>query len=129
MAPSRILVIEDDNEVRELLRILLCRVGHDVEVASDGVAGIHAFRTHPADLIITDLVMPGKEGLETIIDLRREFPNLKIIAISGGGLDGQSNYLNAAQLCGATITFRKPFKNIELIEAVNGLLSENQSET
>ena len=115
MADSRILIIEDDPEVRELLKVLLTRKGFEVDVAGDGTEGIHAFRTHPADLIITDLVMPGKEGLETIIDLRREFPDLKIIAISGGGVDGQNNYLNAARLCGATMTFRKPFQNEELL--------------
>jgi DNA-binding response OmpR family regulator len=127
MPQSRILVIEDDTEVRDLLRALLGRAGHEVEVANDGVAGIHAFRTNPADLIITDLVMPGKEGLETIVDLRREFPDLKIIAISGGGLDGQNNYLNAAQLCGATMTFRKPFDNEEFVDAVNELLSDRKN--
>lgn len=130
MAKFRILIIEDDAEVRELLKTLLTRAGHEISVASDGIEGIHAFRTDPADLIITDLVMPGKEGLETIVDLLREFPDLKIIAISGGGLDGQSNYLNAARLCGATMTFRKPFKNQEIIDAVNGLLTkENHSES
>ncbi len=130
MARSRILIIEDDAEVRELLGTLLSRDGHEISSAADGIEGIHAFRTDPADLIITDLVMPGKEGLETIVDLRREFPDLKIIAISGGGLDGQNNYLNAARLCGATLTFRKPFKNQELLDAVNGLLNRtNQSES
>ena len=130
MAKSRILIIEDDAEVRELLRTLLSRAGYAISVASDGIEGIHAYRTDPADLIITDLVMPGKEGLETIVDLRREFPDLKIIAISGGGLDGQNNYLNAARLCGATMTFRKPFKNQEIIDAVNGLLTKkNRSES
>jgi DNA-binding response OmpR family regulator len=127
MAKFRILIIEDDTEVRDLLSILLSRAGYEISVASDGIEGIHAYRTDPADLIITDLVMPGKEGLETIVDLRREFPDLKIIAISGGGLDGQSNYLNAARLCGATMTFRKPFKNQEIVDAVDGLLTKKNS--
>ncbi len=125
MPKSRILVIEDDSEVRTLLSVLLEREGHHVEVACDGIEGIHSFRTNPSDLIITDLVMPGKEGLETIVDLKREFPHLKIIAISGGGIDGQNNYLNAARLCGASLTFRKPFTNSELITAVNNLLLES----
>jgi len=123
MAKPRILIIEDDAEVRELLSTLLSRAGYEISEACDGVEGIHAFRTDPSDLIITDLVMPGKEGLETIVDLRNEFPDLKIIAISGGGLDGQNNYLNAARLCGATMTFRKPFKNQEIIDAANKLLA------
>lgn len=126
MTKSRILIIEDDAEVRELLKTLLSRAGYDISVASNGMEGIHSFRTDPTDLIITDLVMPKKEGLETIVDLLREFPDLKIIAISGGGLDGQNNYLNAARLCGATLTFRKPFKNQEIIDAVNGLLTKKE---
>ncbi len=125
MPKTRILVIEDDDEIRSLLKVLLTRAGHKVDLASDGNEGIHSFRTNPADLIITDLVMPGKEGLETIVDLKREYPQLKIIAISGGGLYGERNYLNAARLCGATVTFRKPFRNDELLEAVDKLLNEN----
>ena len=80
---ARILVIDDDNEVREMICTLLARQGHEVTQAADGQAGIHSYRNHPVDLIITDLFMPVKEGLETIVDLRREFPNLRIIAISG----------------------------------------------
>lgn len=125
MSQARILIIEDDPEVRELLRVILTRQDYEVELASDGIAGIHAFRTNPADLIITDLVMPGKEGLETIVDLCREFPDLKIIAISGGGIDGQNNYLKTARLCGANMTFRKPFKNDELLAAVAKLLDRS----
>jgi len=127
MPQSRILVIEDDAEIRTLLDVILQREGYLVDVAEDGIAGIHSFRTNPADLIITDLIMPGKEGLETIVDLKREFPDLKIIAISGGGIDGQNTYLNAARLCGASVTFRKPFSNKELIEAVNKLLMDDIS--
>ena len=65
MSQPRVLVIEDDPEIRTLLRVLLEREGYLVDVAGDGIAGIHSFRTNPADLIITDLIMPGKEGLET----------------------------------------------------------------
>ncbi len=126
MPNSRILVIEDDPKVRELLRRMLTRKGHQVDEAADGQEGIHSFRNHPADLIITDLIMPGKEGLETIVDLRREFPRLRIIAISGGGSDGQGSYLNTAQLCGADMTFRKPFDTMEFMDAVTSLLDKDQ---
>ena len=120
---GRILVIDDDNEVRELLCTLLRRQGHEVTQAPDGQAGIHSYRTSPVDLIITDLFMPVKEGLETIVDLRREHPDLKIIAISGGNREGMGNYLRAAELCGASRIFHKPFKNAELLDAVEELLS------
>jgi CheY-like chemotaxis protein len=120
---GHILIIEDDVEVRELLAIILKRAGHLVTEAGDGRDGIHAFRTNPADLIITDLIMPRQEGLETIVQLRQEFPNLKIIAISGGNPGGKDNYLQAARLCGASKIFRKPFENSEIIAAVEELLA------
>ena len=119
---AEILIIEDDAEIRELLKTLLLRSGHTVREAQDGQEGIHSFRTTPADLIITDLIMPRKEGLETIIDLRQEFPDLLIIAISGGGRDAQENYLNTAKLCGASRIFHKPFENDALMAAVDELL-------
>lgn len=124
MPAKRILVIEDEPKVRELLRRMLTRHDYEVDEAADGTEGIHSFRNHPADLIITDLIMPGKEGLETIIDLRREFPRLRIIAISGGGVDGQDSYLNAARLCGADMTFRKPFDTSEFMAGVRRLLEQ-----
>ncbi|MBU8872036.1 MAG: response regulator [Gemmatimonadales bacterium] len=120
---AKILVIEDDAEVRELLNALLSRAGHTVREARDGREGIHSFRTSPSDLIITDLIMPHKEGLETIIDLRQEFPDLKIIAISGGSLGNRDNYLKTAKLCGASRIFHKPFDNNELLAAVHDLLN------
>jgi CheY-like chemotaxis protein len=119
---GRILVIDDDNEVRELICTLLRRQGHDVTEAADGKEGIHSYRNNPVDLIITDLFMPVKEGLETIVDLRREFPELKIIAISGGNREGPGNYLKTAELCGASRIFQKPFDNAQLLAAVDELL-------
>nr|MEE4269512.1 response regulator [Candidatus Krumholzibacteria bacterium] len=118
-----ILVIEDDPQVREFLTELLRREGHLVTEAADGRQGIHAYRNNEIDLIITDLFMPVKEGLETIIDLRKEYPDLKIIAISGGNRDGKGDYLRAAQLCGAQHIFHKPFEKNALLAAVNQLLA------
>jgi CheY-like chemotaxis protein len=120
---ASILIIEDDVSVRALLKTLLARSGHSVREASDGQEGIHLFRTAPCDLVITDLIMPRKEGLETIIDLRQEFPDLKIIAISGGNRDNRENYLKTAELCGASRIFHKPFKNTELLSAIDELLT------
>ena len=118
----RILIIEDDQEVRQLLKLLLERAGYDVTEAADGQEGIHLFRTAPCDLVITDLIMPHKEGLETIIDMRNEFPDLKIIAISGGARSNADNYLRTAKLCGAERIFSKPFDNQVLLDAVAELL-------
>ena len=119
---ARILIIEDDQEVRQLLATLLQRAGHEVAQARDGQEGIHSHRKHPSDLVITDLIMPRKEGLETIIDMRSEFPSLKIIAISGGARGSNEDYLRTAELCGAARIFRKPFANEALLRAVDELL-------
>jgi len=82
---ARILLIDDDAPVRRTLRKMLERQGYEVEEAPDGKAGLTLYQENPADLIITDLIMPEMEGIETIMELRRRFPDVKIIAMSGGG--------------------------------------------
>ena len=119
---ARVLVVDDESSVRRLLRIVLERNGHDVDEAIDGNAAMKRIRTDPPDLIITDLIMPEKEGIETIMELRRDFPNLKIIAISGGGVIGALDYLKMATIVGAHRTFEKPFQMGELLQAVRELL-------
>jgi DNA-binding response OmpR family regulator len=114
-----VLVIDDDIRVRELIADTLGGEGYTVTQAIDGVEGMAKFRAEPFDLIITDLYMPEKEGLETIVELRREFPHLKILAISGA----HTEQLRIAKLLGADRTLSKPFDIADLIEAVNGLLA------
>ncbi len=81
----RILIIEDDEEIRDLLESLLTREGYTVATAANGKQGVAAFLAQPFDLVITDIIMPEKDGIEAIMDLRRGRPELKLIAISGGG--------------------------------------------
>ena len=119
---ARILVIEDDNEVRDYLESVLTRAGHLVILASNGKEGVEAFAKDPADLVVTDIIMPEKDGIETIMDLRRANPNLKVIAISGGGRAEPENYLHSARLLGANRTMKKPFTNKEIIDAIDDLL-------
>ena len=119
---GRILVIEDDPQMRTMLRQMLEAKGCDVVEASDGNEGIKLYRGNPADLIITDLIMPEKEGIETIIELRRDFPDVKIIAISGGGRLDPGQYLSMAKSFGAQYTFAKPVEREELLKAVRELL-------
>ncbi len=121
---ARILVIEDDNDVRKLLRQVLERVGYKVEEACDGEEGIERYREKQADLIITDIIMPKKEGIETITDLRVEFPDVKVIAISGGGRLGPEPYLELAKGFGANRIIMKPFTTAEILEAVQELLEQ-----
>lgn len=120
---ARILVIEDEEDIRGLYKRLLKHAGHEVIEASDGDVGISLYRAELPDLIITDIIMPGKEGIETIMELRKEFPNVKIIAISGGGqvLSG-SVCLQLAEKLGAAKTLAKPFGKEELLQAVSEVL-------
>ena len=119
---ARILVIEDDAQVRAMLRQMLERAGYEVVEAPDGRAGVRLYRQEKADLIITDLIMPEKEGIETITELRRDFPDVKIIAISGGGRIAPEVYLRMARSLGALRTFAKPIERKEIIETVQELL-------
>lgn len=122
-----ILVIEDVDEVRSVLRRMLEAEGHEVVEAADGGTGIEQYRKKAADLVITDIIMPDKEGLETIRELRRDFPKVKIIAVSGGGRIGPHDYLDLAERFGAQRTIKKPFDQKELIEAVNEVLSTKKT--
>lgn len=119
---KRILVIDDDDHVRSMIRYILERTGYEVVEAEDGEVGTRLYRTQPCDLIITDIFMPEKEGLETIRELVRDFPEVKIIAISGGGMTGALSYLALARSFGALRTIAKPFDRHELLAAVGELL-------
>ncbi len=119
---KRILVIDDALQIRELLKTVLELEGYDVTITKDGDEGVEAFRKNPADLIITDMIMPTKEGLEIIQELVDEYKNIKIIAMSGGGNIGPDSYLKAAELFGAAKTFQKPFNIDELKETVKELI-------
>jgi two-component system chemotaxis response regulator CheY len=119
---ARILIIDDEDQPRRMLQQVLIRAGYEVVEARDGNQGLQLFRVSQTDLIITDILMPEKEGLETIIDLRREFPAVKIIAISGGGRTGNLNFLEVAKRLGAQRTLQKPFELQEMLAAVRDLL-------
>jgi DNA-binding response OmpR family regulator len=121
----RILIIDDEDQPRRMLQQVLARAGYEVIEARNGNEGLQYFRDRPTDLIITDILMPEKEGLETIIDIRREFPAVKIIAISGGGRTGNLNFLEVAKRLGAQHTLQKPFELQEMLGAVRDLLQES----
>lgn len=118
----RVLVIDDDEQMRLLLRQIMEWRGYDVAEAENGKIGLRLQRQDPADLVITDLIMPEQEGLETISALKKEFHGVKIIAISGGGRIGPDAYLPAARELGADRIFTKPFDVGEIITAVNDLM-------
>ena len=120
----RILVIDDDVHVLDMLYESLTCEGYDVLRASNGEKGLKIFRREPVDLIITDLFMPEKEGIETIIELRQDFPDVKIIAISGGGRIGTKDYLQMAKIFGVQRTFTKPVARDQLLEAIRELINK-----
>lgn len=117
-----VLIIDDETAMRQTLRRILESSGHAVLEAPDGRKGLELFHEHRPALVIADLLMPEKEGLETIRELRAQTPDAKIIAISGGGSFGEPGFLHAAAVFGAGEVLQKPFRAEELIAAVNRML-------
>ena len=120
---ASILVIDDDAPMRRFVRHALAKHGHDLAEASDGAQALRILAERPIDLVITDLLMPETDGIETILELRRLYPATKIIAISGGGeYQSGAGFLRAAVSLGADRTLTKPFEFKELLPAVQALV-------
>ena len=122
----RILLIDDEESVLKMLKTFFERQGFDVEVATDGGIGLAINLKSRVDLVVTDILMPHKEGFETIREFRLEFPDVKIIAISGGGRTGTTDYLELAKEFGARHVLKKPFGRQELLDAVQETLDSSQ---
>ncbi len=122
---KRILVIDDDEFFREMLLAMIEREGYIVDEAEDGEIGIEKHRENRYDLIITDIIMPNKEGIGTIMELKADYPDVKIIAVSGGGRVVPNNYLSIAEKLGAHKTLTKPFERSELIASIQELIGKN----
>jgi CheY-like chemotaxis protein len=121
-----ILIVEDDKELREMLRVTLLRNKYIVIEATDGKDAISHFKPSIIDLVITDLIMPEEDGLKVIMKLRELKPELKMIAISGGGKAGPGSYLKLAKALGADAVFSKPFSINDLIAKIEELLTNEQ---
>ena len=123
--PKRRILVTDDNEDMVLsMKLLLERAGYDVVTAGDGNRAFEVQTESPCDVLITDIFMPEADGLETIDRFRREFPGVKILAMSaGGGRMKNLRYLTMAGVAGANATLAKPFDPAELLATLNGLLS------
>jgi CheY-like chemotaxis protein len=121
---ARILLIEDNEPIRDMFAELLARAGHEVVAMADGKDAAKRRAEVGAELVITDILMPERDGLEAIGELRRCAPDVKVIAISGGSKIGPALYLNAAKALGAHRTFAKPVDAAALIAAVGELLGE-----
>lgn len=120
-----ILLVEDDQDLRAMLKSSLQKGKHLIIEASDGKEALYKFKSLLIDLVITDLVMPEQDGIGLIMELKKLKPDIKIIAISGGGKAGPSNYLSIAETLGADAVFSKPFSVTIFQEKVEEILSRN----
>jgi DNA-binding NtrC family response regulator len=123
VAGPRILVVDDDAGIRRTLHILLSRAGYRVSQARDGMEALRLWRDTGADLVITDLHMPEKDGIEMIIELMSHSPSVRIIAMSGGGQTRRLDLLGDATLLGAVHTIEKPFTLSEMMNTVRQALA------
>ena len=119
---ARILIIEDDNDFRTMLNVMLSQKGYEVIEAVNGAKGIKAYDKEQIDLVITDIFMPVQEGTETVMELKEINPKIKIIGISGGGTKRMFDYLDWMKDFGAQNVFKKPFDTKEFLEAAEKLL-------
>ena len=117
---ASILVVDDDAAVRAAVRDVLERAGHEVADAGNGLEGLREYRSHPADVVVTNIVMPEKDGLELIQELKSSFPDVRIIALSG--YDDSDIYLQIAEQFGAVATLTKPFDDHVLVDTVKKAL-------
>jgi len=118
----RVLVIDDEPQIRSLVKRFLSQAGYEVDQAGDGLDGVKQMKENPADLVITDILMPKQEGLETIRQIREIYPDCKIIAMSGGSQLTAMDFLPIAKKFGAAKIFHKPIDFQELVEAVKELV-------
>ena len=124
---ATILIIDDEKSILGFLKDRFTYEGFNVLTARDGKEGMDIFNRNQVDLVITDIIMPDKDGFATIIDLKRICPDIKTIAMSGGGLGHAEYYLETAKSFGVQYAFKKPFNTNELVDAVYELLEEKKA--
>jgi CheY-like chemotaxis protein len=122
---QRVLIIDDEEPARDILRLILETEGYQVVEARNGQEGVELFQRQPFDLVITDLVMPVKDGLKTIIELRRTDPGIPVLAISGGGAIEKERYLSIAGYIDGVMTLPKPYSRSNLLDAVLSLVQRD----
>lgn len=119
---ATILVIDDEASIRNLLKEILERANHRVLEARDGKEGLTLYKQNKVDLVLMDILMPGTDGLETTLELTREYLDAKVIAMTGA--QGDRNFLDVAKLFGARRVFEKPFDLDKFVQAINEVLAE-----
>ena len=121
---ARIIVIDDQEPIRRIVRRALEQEGHEVLDASEGEMGMRLLERHAADVVITDIFMPGQDGILTLRQIRKQFPAVKVIVISGGDSSGLLDLRHDAELLGAVRSLQKPFTAAELVQTVREVLSD-----
>ena len=119
---ATILLVDDDNQVRDMLKKIFVMEGYEVVEAADGLQATELYDPEVIDLVVTDIVMPEKEGLQTIREIKQVNPEARIIAISGGGRIKPEDYLDWANRIGVDQTFTKPIRRTEILAAISELL-------
>lgn len=122
MRPASILVVDDHEDTRDFLEFLLRTEGYELTMAADGEQATALYRRRPTDVVLLDIFLPHKDGIQTILELRREFPDVAIIAMSADGSFGRQNALARAREAGALYTIRKPLEPWVLLRAIEGLV-------
>lgn len=120
---ARILVVDDDELVRSTVRATLKRAGHEVIEAQDGLQASDALARNPVDVVVSDIIMPEVDGIGLLLKLRKQYPTLKVIVISGGGRTQNVDFLRMARTLGADLALAKPFTPEELQRAVQDVLA------
>jgi len=124
---ARILVIDDQEPIRRVVRRALEQDGHEVFDASDGEIGMEILESQSFDIVITDIFMPGQDGIVTLRQIRKRFPTVKVIVISGGDSSGMLDLRQDAELLGAIKSLQKPFNAGEIIDVVRDVLKRKES--
>jgi DNA-binding NtrC family response regulator len=122
MPPCSILVVDDEPGIRELLCLMLEAAGHTAISAEDGIQAPKVLASQPIQVVITDLLMPERDGLEFIAEVRKKFPTVKIIAMSGGGHIARDSYLRIAKNFGAHVLLEKPFSQSGVLGAIDAVM-------
>jgi DNA-binding response OmpR family regulator len=121
-AVQHILVVDDESQVRTMLQMFLRRSGFEVSEAADGEEALKILSSTAVDLVVLDLIMPGKEGLETLMAIRKKGADPKVVVVSGGAKSVDTDFLPVARKLGANATLKKPFRNEDLLRTIEGLL-------
>jgi DNA-binding NtrC family response regulator len=120
---ARILIVDDEPSILSIMARILARLGHESEQATNGKEALRQMGDRPADVVITDLIMPETEGIETIAAIRKRWPGTRIIAMSGGGRQSPTPYLAVAASLGADATLAKPFQMADLAAVLGRVLA------